>query len=91
MSRIRTAMPIFAFTRHAQTQRRVTAYRGVHTVPFDTSEMPSEVVNRKAIEVLVEGGYVEKGDLVIMTKGDFMNAQGGTNALKIVRIGDEIP
>lgn len=91
MSRIRTGMPIFAFTRHAETQRRVTVYRGVHTVPFDTSEMPSEEVNRKAIEVLVEGGYVEKGDLVIMTKGDFMNAQGGTNTLKIIRIGDEIP
>lgn len=91
MSRIRTAMPIFAFTRHAETQRRVTVYRGVHTVPFDTSAIPSEEVNRKAIEVLVEAGYVEKGDLVLMTKGDFMNAQGGTNTLKIIRIGDEIP
>lgn len=91
MSRIRTGMPIFAFTRHPETQRRVTVYRGVHTVPFDTSSIPSEEVNRRAIEVLVEAGHVEKGDLVIMTKGDFMNAQGGTNTLKIIRIGDEIP
>jgi pyruvate kinase len=68
----------------------VTVYRGVHTVPFDTSSIPGEEVNRRAIEILIEEGHVEKGDLVIMTKGDFMNAQGGTNALKIIRIGDEI-
>jgi pyruvate kinase len=27
---------------------------------------------------------------VIMTKGDFINVHGGTNTLKILRIGDKI-
>jgi pyruvate kinase len=27
---------------------------------------------------------------VLITKGDFVNVQGGTNTLKIVRVGDEI-
>src|ERR1017187_3815484 len=35
MSRIRSDMPIYAFTRHEPTRRRVTLYRGVYAVPFD--------------------------------------------------------
>ena len=35
MSRIRSDMPIYAFTRHEATRRRVTLYRGVYAVPFD--------------------------------------------------------
>ena len=33
---------------------------------------------------------LKPGDLVIMTKGDFINVHGGTNTLKILRIGDKI-
>ena len=35
MSRIRSDIPIYAFTRHEATRRRVTLYRGVYAVPFD--------------------------------------------------------
>ena len=35
MSRIRADIPIYAFTRHEATRRRVTLYRGVYAVPFD--------------------------------------------------------
>ena len=35
MSRIRADIPIYAFTRHEATRRRVTLYRGVYPVPFD--------------------------------------------------------
>ena len=35
MSRIRSDIPIFAFTRHEVTRRRVTLYRGVYPVLFD--------------------------------------------------------
>ena len=31
---------------------------------------------------------VRDGDLVIITKGDLMGVMGGTNAMKIVRVGD---
>ena len=37
MSRIRSDIPIYAFTRHAATQRRVTLYRGVYPVDFDVT------------------------------------------------------
>ena len=37
MSRIRSDIPIYAFTRHEATRRRVTLYRGVYPVTFDVT------------------------------------------------------
>ena len=37
MSRIRSDIPIYAFTRHEATRRRVTLYRGVYPVIFDVT------------------------------------------------------
>src|SRR5207237_1223498 len=37
MSRIRSDIPVYAFTRHETTRRRVTLYRGVYPVIFDVT------------------------------------------------------
>jgi pyruvate kinase len=42
------------------------------------------------VETLREHNAVTDGDLVLITKGDFVNVHGGTNTLKIVRVGDVI-
>lgn len=90
MSRIKSSLPIFAFSRHHSTQHRVALYRGVQTVPFDSGQLANEHVNRLAVEELKDRGVVKDGDLVVVTKGDYVNAQGGTNTMKIVRVGAEI-
>ncbi|MCG8610511.1 MAG: pyruvate kinase [Pseudomonadales bacterium] len=90
MSRIRSALPIFAFSRHSATQNRVTIYRSVHTIPFDSTTIANEAVNATAVQALKDQGIVTDGDLVIITKGDYVNAQGGTNTMKIVRVGSEV-
>lgn len=89
MSRIKSGLPIFAFSRHAATQNKVTLYRGVQTVPFDSSQVAPEETNRLAVAELVQRGVVRADDLVIITKGDYINAQGGTNALKVIRVGSD--
>ena len=43
---------------------------------------------RKAEELLMSEGYVRKGDLIVVTWGSPMGEAGGTNALKIVRVGE---
>ena len=86
MSRIRSGLPIFAFTPHVHTQRRVAMYRGVHTVPFEPASMPPEEVNRAVVETLALMGVVNAADKVIITKGDYTDANGGTNTLKIVEV-----
>ena len=65
-------------------------YKGVVPVPFDTSDLDPSEVNHCAVEKLREYGAVTHGDLVLITKGDFVNVHGGTNTLKIVRVGDVI-
>lgn len=90
MSRIKSSLPIFAFSRHHSTQHRVALFRGVQTVPFDSAEHANEQVNALALSELANRGVVNDGDLVVVTKGDYVNAQGGTNTMKIVRAGDQI-
>ncbi|MDX1756576.1 MAG: pyruvate kinase [Marinobacter sp.] len=90
MSRIKSSLPIYAFSRRSETQNRVALYRGVQTVPFDANALPHDQTNALAVAQLVECGAVSEGDLVIITKGDYVNAQGGTNTLKIVRVGQPI-
>ena len=90
MSRIKSSLPIFTFSRNHSTQHRVTMFRGVQTVPFDSATIPPEQTNSRAVAELVRMGAVKEGDLVVITKGDYVNAQGGTNTMKIVRVGADI-
>jgi len=87
MSRISSSIPIYALTSHVETRRKVTLYRGVYPVSFEPVSTNHAVVNMEAIDELVRRGAVRDGDLVIITKGDLMGVLGGTNAMKIVRVG----
>jgi pyruvate kinase len=88
MSRIRSGIPIYAMTRHVETRRKVTLYRGVYPVSFDVTSTIHAEVNREAIDELMRRGAVRDGDLVIITKGDLMGVHGGTNAMKIIKVGE---
>lgn len=87
MSRVSTDIPIYAFTRNEVAARRVALYRGVQPVYFPYSSTDHAEVNRLAIEALTKMECLDDGDLVIITKGDLMGQMGGTNAMKIVRVG----
>ncbi len=90
MSRISSGIPIFALTKHAETRRKVTIYRGVYPVSFDIPSTNHAEVNKEAVDELVRRGAVREGDLIVITKGDLMGMHGGTNAMKIVRVGDMV-
>ncbi len=90
MSRMNSAIPIFAFTRHVHSQRKVTIYRGVYPINFDVMHTESAEVNRELVNILSYRKVVEQGDLIIITKGDSRGTTGGTNSMKIVRAGDYI-
>ncbi|TCL15211.1 pyruvate kinase alpha/beta domain-containing protein, partial [Azotobacter chroococcum] len=90
MSRIRSHLPIYAFSRHPRTQSRMALFRGVNPVPFDSERIAEAELNARAVEELMRRGVVAKGDLVLITKGDPANGQGGTDTLRIVRVGDVI-
>jgi len=91
MSRISSGIPIYALTPHVATRRKVTLYRGVYPVSFQVDSTHHPVVNKEAIDELLRRGAVRDDDLVIITKGDLMGVHGGTNAMKIIRVGDMVP
>jgi pyruvate kinase len=85
-SRISSGLPIVGLAHNPVAQRRMALYRGVVSLPFDTSEMTAEELNDKALARVVEHGIALAGDHVILTRGDHMNAHGGTNTMKILEV-----
>jgi len=90
MSRVSTDIPIYAFTRNEVAARRVALYRGVQAVHFPYESTDHAEVNRMVLETLTKMERLDDGDVVIITKGDLMGEMGGTNAMKIVRVGQII-
>ncbi|WP_018871795.1 pyruvate kinase [Thioalkalivibrio sp. ALJ16] len=88
MSRISSGIPIYALTQHESTSRRMTLYRGVYPVIISPIPESHESLNREAVNLLEAEGVVQDGGLVIITKGDLQGEHGGTNAMKIVRVGE---
>jgi pyruvate kinase len=50
-----------------------------------------EKLLREAEQVLLDQKVVEKGDLVVLTMGEPIGQSGGTNTMKILKIGEHRP
>ncbi len=87
MSRHNIDTPIFALTPSQTTQRKASLYRNVRAFHL-LQEGGSHAVLRKAEELLIKEGMVNPGDTIVVTWGSPMGEAGGTNALKIVRVGE---
>ena len=90
MSRISSGIPIYAFTRHTATRRRVALYRGVYPMKFDITHTDPLEANKQMIDQLIEQNVVAEGDFVIITKGDLRGKRGATNNMKIIQVGQAL-
>jgi pyruvate kinase len=86
MSRIRADIPIYAFTRHEATRRRVMLYRGVYPVTFDITHSDAQKLYADIFKTLLQRGMVEVGDRIILTKGELSGVSGKTNSMKILEV-----
>jgi pyruvate kinase len=87
MSRHNCGCPIFALTPEVASQRKMALFRNVRPLFLEQSA-DREMVLRAAEDLLVEKGQVQPTDLIVLTIGEPMGKSGGTNALKIVRVGE---
>jgi pyruvate kinase len=87
MSRHNCGCPIFALTPEVSSQRKMALYRNVQPLYLEQGEDP-EAVLRAAEDLLVTRGEVQHGDLIVLTIGEPMGKSGGTNSMKIIRVGD---
>jgi len=87
MSRHNIDIPIYAITPILATQRKAALYRNVTTIHLEHS-IDREAVLKEAQDLLLAKGAVQKGDMIVVTWGEPMGQVGGTNALKIMKIGE---
>ena len=86
MSSLQTNIPICALSRHERTLGLLSLYRGVVPIYFDVTKVNHSDINKSALDVIKKEKMVKKGDLVIITKGDYVGVVGGSNAMKILSI-----
>jgi pyruvate kinase len=87
MSRHDSGVPIYALTPEVSAARRAALYRGVRplVVPFDSDRDSAMLAAENALKAR---GAVADGDAIVLTCGEPMGKSGGTNALKVVRVGE---
>lgn len=89
LSRLRSAIPVLAFTPEARCRSQLAMSWGVETFKTATVEHTDEMV-RQVDEQLLKIGRVAEGDLVVIVAGSPPGIPGSTNALRIHRMGDAI-
>lgn len=90
LSKGRLSVPIFAFCPDREICRRIKLYRGVFPTPVGhfTSRIDKESLN-ELDNFLIDGKQMKDGDMVLITGCVPAILQGGTNFIKIHRIGSE--
>ncbi len=86
MSRHNIKVPIYGLTTKTQTERRMALYRNVRPIL-----MPSFTDRDQALQaaekLLCDRGVLMPGDTYAITCGEPMGYPGGTNMLKVCRVG----
>jgi len=89
LSRLRTRIPILAFTPEKRTRAQLSLQWGVETFQTQMVEHTDEMV-RQVDDQLLQAGRVQEGDRVVIIAGSPPGIPGSTNALRIHRMGDAI-
>jgi pyruvate kinase len=88
VSKFRPDVRLMGLTPHESARRRTALMWGAEAllVPMKTESME---LTTAAERVLSDGGYVEKGDLIVIVSGT-AGSSGGTNRIYVHRIGDPL-
>jgi pyruvate kinase len=88
MSRMNCGVPIYALTPEVSTRYRLSLFRDVYPLMLQYVGDNRETLLRMAEEKLVDAGAVSAGDLIVVTVGEPIGMPGGTNTLKIIKVGE---
>ncbi|MBT0768884.1 pyruvate kinase [Kineosporia sp. J2-2] len=89
MARLRSAIPLLAFTPDADVRAQLTLVWGVETYLTDVVEHTDEMVLQVDQE-LMKSGKCNEGDLVVIVAGAPPGIPGSLNAMRVHRIGDAV-
>lgn len=88
MSRLNCGVPIYALTPDTKAMGTMVLYREVYPLLMSQQHTDRDMLLWEAEQLLINQGVVEKGDLIVLTIGEPIGCVGGTNTLKIVRVGE---
>ncbi|MBC7715842.1 MAG: pyruvate kinase [Pseudorhodobacter sp.] len=86
MSRHKIHVPIYGLTSKVFSQRKMALYRNVRPLLMPAFTDRDEALNH-AEALLIERGVLKPGDTYAITCGEPMGYPGGTNMLKVCRVG----
>jgi pyruvate kinase len=89
ISRLNSGVPVYALTPEVSTRYRMSLFRGVFPLMLQYLGDNRDTLLRLAEEKLLEVGAVQPGDLAVITFGEPIGKSGGTNTMKIVRVGEQ--
>jgi pyruvate kinase len=87
MSRLNCGVPIYALTPEVRTRYKLSLFRGVSTIVMKAMSGDRDALLAEAELELIKAGAVEAGDTIVFTVGEPIGVAGGTNTLKIVKVG----
>ena len=87
ISKTRPSVPIYGFSSEVRTVRRLALYWGVTPVRMRFIRDTDGAI-AAANRTLVDAGVVRTGDTVVFILGAPLDHQGGTNLMKIHRVGE---
>ena len=87
VSRLRTAVPIIAFTPSAETRRRLSLVWGSKTFMVNPV-MHTDQMMDQVDEILLAQGLAKMGDEVVVVAGTPPGVPGSTNTLRVHRVGE---
>ncbi len=88
LSRADAEVPIYALSPDKGARRKLTLHRGVYPYPIEQENKNRDEILREMEQVLLQEKVVNAGDLVLLTFGEPIGSPGGTNTLKIIKIGE---
>ena len=86
MSRIRTNIPIYAFSQNEKTVNQMKLYRDVYPIYLDYDSDNITEHYKKAFNILIKKSLIDINDSVIITHGSIVGTTGATNTLKIEKV-----
>jgi pyruvate kinase len=88
MSRLNSGVPIYALTSQTATRYRCALFRDVFPLMVKYVGHDREELLQEAEQVLVSSKVVKEGDIIVLTIGEPIGKAGGTNTMKIVKVGE---
>lgn len=87
MSRYRSGLPIYAFSRSEQAVRWMSLYRGVYPFVFDNLAYTNrDELMRTVVALLQEKGHIQTGDKLVIAFGVSMGQSGHTDSMRIITV-----